>query len=82
MTNRGNDRTLIYLGVAGLVFVAALFGIYSFKTSDTMDKSAASAGSSTSGPANTLQDKAGDKPPGSATTGINSNVPPATAPSR
>lgn len=83
MTNRNNDRTLIYVAVAALIAIAVLFVGYSYTISDTMDRSAASVGSSTDpGAPNTLQDKANDKPAGAPTTGSDSNVPPAGPTSR
>ncbi len=65
MTNRRNDRTMIYVAMGALITMALLFAGYSYNTSATMDRSAASAGSSTaSKAANTLQDKAADRPAG------------------
>ena len=77
MTDRTKDRSLIAILVGVLVTATLFFIGYSYKTSDKMDRSAVSAGSSTS-PAspNTLQDKANDKPGGTQTTGT--NVPRAT----
>ena len=83
MTNRNNDRSLIYIAVASLIAIAVLFVGYSYTTSNNMDRSAATAGSATNSQSpNTVQDKAGDKPAGAQTTGANTNVPPASAPNR
>jgi hypothetical protein len=68
MSDRRRDRPLIAMAVGVLVTITIFFIGYSYKTSDNMDRSAVSTGSSTSS-----SDKAMDKP---ATTG--SNVPPAT----
>ena len=72
MTNQKNDSIFIAVAIGAFVAVAIFFSAYSFKTSDDMDRSAASTGSSTDPRApNTLQDKATDKP--RSTTG--SEVP-------
>ena len=77
MTFKRNDRTLVYVAVAALVAIAVLFAGYSYTTSEKMDRSATSAGSSTDPRApNTLPDTATDKPAGAQTTGSDSNVPP------
>ena len=63
MTNQKNDGIFIAVAIGALVATAVFFAAYSIKTSNDMDRSAASTGSSTDSKApNTLQDKATDKP--------------------
>ena len=71
MTNQRNDGIFIAVAIGALVATAIFFSAYSFKTSDDMDRSAASAGSSTAPKApNTLQDKATDKPRSTTRTDV------------
>jgi len=45
MTNQKNDSIFIAVAIGAFVAVAIFFSAYSFKTSDDMDRSAASTGS-------------------------------------
>ena len=72
MSDRRRDRPLIAIAVGVLVTVTVFFIGYSYKTSDNMDRSAVSSGSSTSQVSPNDNNKAMDRP---ATTG--SNAPPA-----
>jgi len=74
------NRPFVLAAVAALAALAVVFVIYSSSTSEQMDRSAATAGSSTSRQApNTPPDLANKAQP-PATTGSESNVPPATSP--
>ncbi len=74
------NRPFILAAIAALVLAAATFAVFSYSTSNQMDRSAASTGSSTDPKApNILQDQVNKQQP-PATTGSQTNVPPATSP--